>query len=75
MTGAPRPLQGRRVLLTRPADQAVTWADALAAEGAAVECVPAIRILPPASSAPLRAACRELTGYEWVAFTSVNAVR
>lgn len=70
----PRPLKGRRILVTRP-----QGADELARRlrnwGASVVHVPLIRIAPPRSWAPLDAAVRRLDRYDWVLFTSANAVR
>jgi len=48
----------------------------LAAElGATVVEVPLIEVAPPEDAAPLDAALRRLDGYDWVVFTSANAVR
>ena len=68
------PLQGRRIVVTRAQAQAgelVTQLRALGAEP--LEC-PAIRIVPPASYAPLDAAIADLAAYDWIVFTSVNGV-
>jgi uroporphyrinogen III methyltransferase/synthase len=51
-----RPLFGRRVLVTRPRDQAVELVDRLTMLGAEAIEVPLIRIEPPDDRGPLRAA-------------------
>ncbi|MGH7504719.1 MAG: uroporphyrinogen-III synthase [Longimicrobiales bacterium] len=50
------------------------FASALAREGAEVIRAPLVRILPPADEAPLRAAAAGLDPYDWIVFSSVNAV-
>ncbi|MFT5355685.1 MAG: uroporphyrinogen III methyltransferase/synthase, partial [Polyangiales bacterium] len=70
-----RPLFGRRVLVPRPAHQGGQLAALLSAEGAEALCVPAIRVLPPEDSAPLKSALGRLATYDWTLFTSPNAVR
>lgn len=72
MTGR---LAGWRVLVTRQPEQARGLADALAAEGAAVFEVPLIEIAPPEDTQALAAAVAQAAGYDWIAFTSANAVR
>lgn len=68
------PLFGRRVLVTRAVHQAGSLAELLRDAGAEPICVPAIRTVPPEDDSPLRAACRVLDQYDWVVFTSANAV-
>jgi uroporphyrinogen III methyltransferase/synthase len=68
------PLQGRRVLVTRPRPQAGSLAARLEAYGAEVVALPTIRIEPPDDWAPIDEAIRTLAGYRWVVFTSVNGV-
>ena len=70
------PLTGLRVLVTRPRAQAASLSSALRAQGAEPVEVPTIRIEDAGESASLE---RALTGlvvgdYDWVVFTSVNAV-
>ncbi|MFA5515928.1 MAG: uroporphyrinogen-III C-methyltransferase [Desulfuromonadales bacterium] len=70
-----RPLFGKTVLVTRAADQAGEFAALLAAQGAqALEC-PTIRLLPPESWQELDAAVGALAEFDWIIFTSANAVR
>jgi len=69
-----RPLFGRRVVVTRAREQAGQLAEALEERGAEVIAVPAIRILPAADAAPLDDACDRAEMFDWVVFTSANAV-
>ena len=69
-----RPLFGRRIVVTRARAQARDLADRLESLGAAVLLCPAIRIEPPADPAPLRSALKDLERFDWVLFTSANAV-
>jgi uroporphyrinogen III methyltransferase/synthase len=68
------PLFGRRVLVTRPAEQCAEWASALREAGADPVCVPMIETR--AVEGPgLAEAMREIAAYDIVVFTSANAVR
>ena len=69
-----RPLFGRRVLVTRPRDQAADLVDRLAELGAEPVLAPMIRIDPPADPEPLQEAAAHPDEFDWVVFTSVNAV-
>jgi uroporphyrinogen III methyltransferase/synthase len=68
------PLAGRFVVVTRTAEQSRALAAPLEAAGATVLASPAIAIVDPPDTAPLRAAIGRLTGYTWIVFTSANAV-
>lgn len=68
------PLEGRVVLVTRPAHQASQMTDRLEALGAQVVVMPAIEIAPPADTRPLDMALRDLENYDWVVLTSANGV-
>ena len=70
-----RPLWGRRIVITRAAEQAPDLVERLEAAGAAVTVLSAIRIEPPDNYAPLDGALADLDTYDWVLFTSVNGVR
>jgi uroporphyrinogen-III synthase len=70
-----RPLAGRRILVTRRAEQARALTSRLTELGAEVVVLPAIAIGPPVDLAPLDDALARLGGYGWVIFTSANAVR
>ena len=69
------PLFGRRVLVTRPREQAGAFASALREAGAMVFEVPVIELLPPEDWTPVDAAIEHFGDYDWVAFTSANGVR
>lgn len=64
-----------RVLVTRAAHQASALGDALAAHGLLVVSIPTIAIEPPSDEyASLHQAMAQLDEYDWIAFTSANAV-
>jgi uroporphyrinogen III methyltransferase/synthase len=69
-----RPLFGKRVLVTRARSQASVLSQMLADEGAEVIEMPAIEIEPVTDWRELDRAISGLSGYQWVIFTSVNAV-
>jgi uroporphyrinogen III methyltransferase / synthase len=69
-----RPLFGRRVLVTRPREQAAELVDRLSALGAEPIEAPMIRIMPPDDLGPLRRAAAEPDQFDWIVFTSANAV-
>jgi len=70
----PSPLAGKRVVITRAESQSATLAAALRAHGAEVISLPLIQILPPLDYAPLDRALRDLAKFDWLIFTSQNAV-
>jgi uroporphyrinogen III methyltransferase/synthase len=72
--GPERPLEGRTIVVTRAAAQAQRFTQLLEAAGARVIEAPAIVIGAPPSWEPLDGALRELAGFTWVIFTSVNGV-
>jgi uroporphyrinogen III methyltransferase/synthase len=69
-----RPLFGKRVLVTRPREQAAAMVDRLAAYGAESVEVPMIRLAPPEDPGPLLDAVARVHDFDWVVFTSANAV-
>ncbi len=72
-----KPLFGWRVLVPRTKDQAGPMVARLRTYGAHSEEVPTISVEPPRSPLQMDKAIRGLVEgrYEWVAFTSVNAVK
>jgi uroporphyrinogen III methyltransferase/synthase len=68
-----RPLFGKRVVVTRAAQQSLALTDKLAELGAEVIEMPATRIARLDLS-PLRDALQRIAEYEWLIFTSQNAV-
>lgn len=78
-TNTARPLLGRRILVTRTREQASSFSERLRKLGAIPFEFPIIRIAPPLDWQPLDDALRHLCGatfayYDWLIFTSVNAV-
>ena len=69
-----RPLFGKRVLVTRAGHQASTLSQLLADHGAQPIEMPAIDIALVKEPKELDNAINILTGYDWLVFTSVNAI-
>jgi uroporphyrinogen-III synthase len=67
-------LNGLRVVVTRAVHQAEELAAPLREHGAEVLLVPVVGIAPPLDPAPLREAAAACDQYDWICFTSVNAV-
>lgn len=70
-----RTLCGRKILITRAADQAGEFASLLADRGANVIECPTIRLVDPVSWEPLDSALGRLSDYDWLVLTSANGVR
>jgi uroporphyrinogen III methyltransferase/synthase len=72
-----KPLFGWRVLVPRTKDQAGPMVTRLRGYGAVPEEVPTISVEPPRNPLQMDKAVRGLVEgrYEWIAFTSVNAVK
>jgi uroporphyrinogen III methyltransferase / synthase len=70
-----RPLSGKRVVVTRSRDQASELADLLGDAGAEVVTAPVARQEPPRDSHALDHALTHLSNFDWLVFTSANAVR
>src|SRR2546430_12052009 len=83
MSHAPRPpgparvhpLAGRRIAVTRAREQAGDLVRELEALGADVVAAPTIRIVRLTDLAALRAALTRVPPYDWIVFTSQNAVQ
>jgi uroporphyrinogen III methyltransferase / synthase len=69
-----RPLFGKRVLVTRPREQAPELVDLLTALGAESIEVPMIRMAPPDDPDPLLRAAADPEQFDWIVFTSASAV-
>lgn len=69
-----RTLQGLRVIVTRAAHQGEELAASLRVLGAEVILLPLIGIAPPLNPEPLRQAAVRSNEYDWIIFTSANAV-
>lgn len=70
----PKPLQGRRIVVTRAQAQAGVLSRKLASLGATPIEVPMIEIAPLLDSEAIEQAIHSLEYYDWVIFTSVNGV-
>ncbi|WP_431985296.1 uroporphyrinogen-III synthase [Streptomyces qinglanensis] len=72
-----KPLFGWQVLVPRTKEQAASLSDQLRSYGAVPAEVPTIAVEPPRTPQQMERAVKGLvTGrYEWIAFTSVNAVK
>ena len=68
-------LAGKRIVVTRAAEQAGELLKSLHAFGAETILLSVIRILPPEDCSFLDDAVRRLREFDWVLFTSQNAVR
>ena len=69
-----RPLFGQTVLVTRAEGQSEEGSSQLRRLGANVLDIPVIEIQPPEDAAPLNEAIENLQHYDWILFTSANAV-
>ena len=67
-------LRNFRVLVTRPLGQSSGLADLLRSHGAEPILIPTIEIAPPSSWCALDAALITLRTFDWIIFTSANAV-
>jgi uroporphyrinogen III methyltransferase/synthase len=70
-----RPLFGKRILVTRTAEQAGSFTSILEAAGAEPVPFPTIKTVGPPSWTPLDRAIKRLSNYDWAIFTSVNGVK
>ncbi|MEE2778752.1 MAG: uroporphyrinogen-III synthase [Acidobacteriota bacterium] len=68
------PLAGQRVVVTRAAHQATALLARLEEAGAQVEALALLEVVAPGDGRPLERAATELALYDWVVFTSSNAV-
>lgn len=69
------PLAGKRILVTRAAEQASQFCDLLVNLGAQVVEMPALEIQPPQSWAALDEAIAHLDQVNWLLLTSANGVQ
>jgi uroporphyrinogen III methyltransferase/synthase len=67
-------LDGVRVVVTRAAHQAEDLANLLEERGAEVLLFPVIAIAPPADPRALELAAEQANQYDWIVFTSANAI-
>lgn len=69
-----QPLAGKRVVVTRAPEQAPQLTRRLTALGAEVISFPLLEFLPVEDTAEFDRALRQLDGFDWLLFTSQNAV-
>jgi uroporphyrinogen III methyltransferase/synthase len=69
-----KPLFGRRILVTRPREQAAEMSELVESLGGEAIEAPMIRIVPPEDYSVLDEACRQVSSYNWLVFSSANAV-
>lgn len=69
-----KPLEGLRVVVTRAAHQAEELAAPLRERGAEVLLLPVIAIAPPADPRSLELAAAQADRFDWIVFTSANAI-
>jgi uroporphyrinogen-III synthase len=72
---AGEPLAGKRVVVTRAPEQSQELVDALESLGAEVLLMPTVSFAPPEDSSELDAAMKNKQDFDWILFTSQNAVR
>jgi uroporphyrinogen III methyltransferase / synthase len=70
-----RPLFGKRILVTRPEEQASELSDLLSRFGAEPVEIPTIQVVPMEDWTKLDHAISQVGSYDWIIFTSVNGVR
>jgi uroporphyrinogen III methyltransferase/synthase len=70
-----RPLFGKRIVVTRSRDQASVFTEMLINAGATPIEFPSIDVVPPSSWEELDVALGGLGTFDWIIFTSANAVR
>lgn len=75
MGGDTRPLANVRIVVTRAEEQSWELVALLRDRGATVLALPAIEFADPEDSAPIDAAIHSLQEFQWLIFTSRNAVR
>jgi uroporphyrinogen-III synthase len=72
---AASPLTGKRVVITRAAPQSSELVERLTKRGAIPISLPLVSFAAPQDYAPLDVALLEFQKFDWVLFTSANAVR
>ena len=72
---AEMPLAGKRIVVTRAIEQARILKERLESLGAVVLLYPAVSFSEPSDTTELDRSIAALDGFDWVLFTSANAVR
>ena len=70
-----KPLSGRRIVITRPREQALEWRQKLESLGATVLKFPLIQVRKEVNKETLAEVLTGFGSYEWVIFTSTNGVK
>jgi uroporphyrinogen-III synthase len=70
-----KPLSGKRIVITRAVEQARDLKDRLEGLGATILLLPAVSFSEPSDVTGLDRAIRSLESFDWILFTSANAVR
>jgi uroporphyrinogen III methyltransferase/synthase len=70
-----KPFFGKRIVVTRSRDQASVFSEMLIDRGATTIEFPTIDVVPPASWDELDRAVAAIEAYDWLIFTSANAVK
>jgi uroporphyrinogen-III synthase len=68
------PLRGRRIVVTRPREQAHPLVEALQSLGAEVVVAPLVKIEPAENGTNLKDAMSDFHRYDWLVLTSANGV-
>ncbi len=69
-----KPLTDQRIIITRDSSQAGSLKDMLENQGAEVISIPTISISAPPDWTSFDSAAKEIDSFQWVVFTSINAV-
>ena len=69
-----KPLEGKRILITRPKEQSKAWAEELQSFSAEVHIYPLIKIVSITDSPEIKQALTQLETFDWLVFTSTNGV-
>ena len=70
-----KPLFGKKILITRPKGEDTRFSQILEEYGAACAELPAIAIKPLSDYSQLDAAIKDISGFQWLIFSSRNGVR
>jgi uroporphyrinogen III methyltransferase/synthase len=70
-----KPFFGKRIVVTRSRDQASVFAEKLIDLGATTIEFPTIDVVPPSSWDELDGSIHSIESYNWIIFTSANAVK
>ena len=73
--GAPNPLQEKRIVITRAADQSESLVAGLRASGATAVLMPLVAFAAPDDVQRLDETVASLSRFDWIFLTSQNALR